>query len=74
LWKLLQKGGEIISEILGDDLQISDTETSIEINFAVMKFKYVVKQQKKIIIKNCNIYGKIKTYNKWLFQKIDFFQ
>jgi phage regulator Rha-like protein len=44
---LMQKGGEIISEIFGDDLQVSDTETSIEINFAVMKFKHVVKQKRK---------------------------
>jgi len=44
---LMQKSGEIISDILSDDLQVTDTETSIEINFALMKFKHTVKQKKK---------------------------
>jgi hypothetical protein len=44
---LMQKGGEIIADMLGDDLQVTDTETSIEINFALMKFKHTVKQKKK---------------------------
>ena len=44
---LMQKSGEIISEILSDDMQVTDTETSIEINFALMKFKHTVKQKKK---------------------------
>jgi hypothetical protein len=42
---LMQKGGEIISDILGDDLKTTDTETSIELNFAVFKFKHTVKCQ-----------------------------
>jgi hypothetical protein len=44
---LMQKGGEIIADILDDDLQVSDTETSIEINFALMKFKHTVKKKAK---------------------------
>ena len=44
---LMQRSGEIISEVLGDDLQVTDTETSLEINFALMKFKHTVKQKKK---------------------------
>jgi hypothetical protein len=44
---LMQKSGEIMADILGDDLQVTDTETSIEINFALMKFKHTVKQKKK---------------------------
>ena len=44
---LMQKSGEILSEILSNDLQTTDTETSIEINFAVMKFKHTIKQKKK---------------------------
>ena len=44
---LMQRSGEIISDILGDDMQVTDTETSIEINFALMKFKHTVKQKKK---------------------------
>ncbi len=35
---LMQKSGEIIAEILEDDLQTTDTETTIELNFAVLKW------------------------------------
>jgi phage regulator Rha-like protein len=42
---LMQKGGEIIADILGDDLKTTDTETSIELNFAVLKFKHTVKRK-----------------------------
>jgi len=44
---LMQKGGEIFSELLGDNLKTSDTETSFEINFAVMKFKHTIKRGRK---------------------------
>jgi hypothetical protein len=43
---LMQKGGDIIADLLGDDLQVTDTETTFEINFALMKFKHTVKQKK----------------------------
>jgi len=43
---LLQKSGELIAEILDDDLNLSETETSIEINFAVLKFKHTIKRDK----------------------------
>ena len=42
---LMQKSGDIISDILGDDLQKTDTETSIELNLAVLKFKHTVKRK-----------------------------
>ena len=42
---LMQKGGEIISELLGDGLKTSEEETSIELNFAVLKFKHTVKEK-----------------------------
>ena len=42
---LLQKSGEIITEILGDDLVSNETETSIELNFAVLKYKHVLKRK-----------------------------
>lgn len=45
--KLMQKSGEIIAEILDDSLQTTDTETSIEINFAVLKFRHLIKRKKK---------------------------
>jgi len=44
---LMQKSGEIIAEILDDDLAVTDSETSVEINFAVLKFKHTVKKKKK---------------------------
>ena len=44
---LMRKSGEIIAEILEDSLQTTDTETSIEINFAVLKFKHLIKRKKK---------------------------
>ncbi|MGX9367484.1 ORF6N domain-containing protein [Desulfoplanes sp. PS50] len=44
---LMQKSGEIISEIFDNDLQTSDTETSFEINFAVLKFKHLIKKKVK---------------------------
>jgi len=43
---LMQKGGNIITELLGEDLATTDTETSIELNFAVLKFKHTVNRKK----------------------------
>jgi hypothetical protein len=44
---LMRKSGEIIGDILEDELQTTDTETSIEINFAVLKFKHLIKRKNK---------------------------
>ena len=43
---LMQKSGEIIVEILDDDLEITDTETTVELNFALLKFKHTIKKKK----------------------------
>ena len=43
---LIQKSGDLIADIFDDDLQTSDTETSIELNFAVLKFKHTIKKKK----------------------------
>ena len=43
---LMQRSGELIAGIFDDDLQTSDTETSIELNFAVLKFKHTIKKKK----------------------------
>ena len=43
---LMQRSGELIAEILDDDLQTSEEETTIELNFAVLKFKHTVKKKK----------------------------
>jgi hypothetical protein len=42
----MQKGGEIIADLLDDELHVTDTETTIEVNFALMKFKQVIKKKK----------------------------
>ena len=44
---LMQRSGEILADILDDGMQVTDTETSIEINFALMKFKHTVKRKKQ---------------------------
>lgn len=44
--ELLHKSGEIIAEILDDDLKVKGSETTIELNFAVLKFKHTVKKEK----------------------------
>ncbi|GHT22855.1 hypothetical protein FACS189430_05250 [Bacteroidia bacterium] len=43
---LMQKSGDIISELLGSDMQATDSETSIELNLALLKFKHTVKRKK----------------------------
>ena len=43
----MQKSGEIISELLDNDLQTSESETTIDLNFAVFKFKHTVKKGNK---------------------------
>ncbi|MFA5010613.1 MAG: ORF6N domain-containing protein [Ignavibacteria bacterium] len=43
---LLKKSGKIIAEILEDDMKITDTETFIEVNFAVLKFRHTIKKKK----------------------------
>jgi hypothetical protein len=44
---LMQRSGDIFSELVGNDLPVSGTETTFELNFAVMKFKHTVKKEKK---------------------------
>lgn len=44
----MQKSGEIIAGILDNDLDLNETETSVEINFAVLKFKHTIKKKKDI--------------------------
>ena len=44
---LMQKSGELIAEIFDNDLQTSDTETSFELNFVVLKFKHTIKKKNK---------------------------
>jgi len=44
---LMQRSGELISDILGNDLEVTDAETTWEVNLALMKFKRTIKQKKK---------------------------
>jgi hypothetical protein len=44
---LMQHSGELITEILGKDLDINESETTIELNFAVLKLKHIIKAKKK---------------------------
>ena len=44
---LMQRSGEIMAELLDSDLQKEESETTIELNFAVMKFKHTIKKKKK---------------------------
>ena len=44
---LMQKSGEIIAEVLDDDLETTDTETTVELNFALLKFKHTIKKKKQ---------------------------
>jgi hypothetical protein len=43
---LIQKGNELLSELFDDNMHISGTETTVELNFAVMKLKHTIKRQK----------------------------
>ncbi len=45
--ELMQRSGEIVSQIFDDTLETNDTETSIELNFAVLKFKHTIKRKKE---------------------------
>ena len=44
---LMQKSGEIVEDLFGKDMETSDTETEIELNFAVLKLKHTIKRKNK---------------------------
>lgn len=43
---LMQKSGEIMADLFGEDMQTTDTETEIELNFAALKLKHTIKRKK----------------------------
>ena len=43
---LLKRSGELIGEIIGKDMSTSETETELELNFAVLKLKHTFKRKK----------------------------
>lgn len=44
---LMHRSGELMSGLFDDGLRARDTETSIELNFAVLKFKHTVKKSQE---------------------------
>ena len=43
----MQKSGKIMADLFGEDMQTSETETKIELNFAVLKLKHTIKRKDK---------------------------
>lgn len=43
--QLIRKSGDIIGELLDDELNTNETETTIELNLAVLKLKHTVKRK-----------------------------
>ena len=42
---LAHKSGNMMADLFGQDLQTTDTETEIELNFAVLKLKHTIKRK-----------------------------
>ena len=42
---LMQRGGEIMADILGEGMKTTESETTYELNFALMKFKHTVRRK-----------------------------
>jgi hypothetical protein len=45
--KLMQSSGELITELLDPEFETTNTETSIELNFAILKLKHTIKKETK---------------------------
>ncbi len=43
---LMDRSGEMMAEILYDDLTTTESETTLELNFAVLKLKHTIKKKK----------------------------
>lgn len=43
---LIQHGGDILSDLLYQEIPISSTEISVELNFAVLKLRHTIKRKK----------------------------
>ncbi len=44
---LLKQSGELISDVIGNNLSTTESETQVELNFAVVKIKHTVKRSKQ---------------------------
>jgi hypothetical protein len=45
--RLMQRAGEVVTDIFADDLAPLESETTLELNFAVLKFKHTIKRDRK---------------------------
>ena len=43
---LMHQSGKLLADIFDDNLQKSDSETSIELNFAILKLKHTIKKKR----------------------------
>lgn len=43
---LLKQSGELISDVIGNNLSTTESETQVELNFAVVKIKHTIKRSK----------------------------
>ena len=44
---LMEKSGDIMADLFGEDLQTDETSTELELNFAVLKLKHTIKRKEK---------------------------
>lgn len=44
---MLQKSGEIIADIISSDFETTDTETTVELNLAILSVKHTIKRKSK---------------------------
>ena len=51
---LVQRGGQLAAELLSDTLPIQSSETSVELNLAMFKFKHTVKRENDDEIRQLN--------------------
>ena len=43
----MEKSGDIMADLFGEDMQTNETETEIELNFAVLKLNHTIKRKEK---------------------------
>ena len=43
----MEKSGEIMADLFGEDMQTDETSTELELNFAVLKLKHTIKRKEK---------------------------
>lgn len=41
----MNQTGELMADLIGNELHVTDTETTIELNFAIVKLKHTVKRK-----------------------------